>query len=145
MTWKLTRSLSFEHIEQQLIQLCDRLSEQGKTADECYADICCSWISKLQSIFGPQLRAFLDIFHAVQRIAQKIPKWHPYHKHCLQSLTLVFRDPSDQGTKGDKTHPSPTYSSRKPRKISEPLERCVIDSMVGKSFHQQLSKRLDAS
>lgn len=107
MTWKLTRSLSFKHIEQQLIQLRDRLSEQGKTADEFYVDICCSWRSKLQSIFGPQLKVFLDIIHAVQRITQKIPKLHPYHKHCLQSLTLVFRDPSDQGTKRTKPTPPP--------------------------------------
>ena len=93
MTWKLTRSLTFKHIEQQLIQLRDRLNEQGEVVDGFYADICCSWRNKLQVIFGPQLKVFLDIFHAVQRITRKTPKRHPYRKHCLQALTLVFRDP----------------------------------------------------
>ena len=88
MTWKLTRSLTFEHIEQQLIQLRDRLNEQGKVVDEFYVDICYSWRNKLQVIFGPQLKVFLDIFHAVQRITRKIPKRHPYRKHCLQALSF---------------------------------------------------------
>lgn len=65
MTWKLTRSLSFKHIEQQLIQLRDRLSEQGKTADEFYVDICCSWRSKLQSI---------DLWTTIEGVSGHFPR-----------------------------------------------------------------------
>ncbi len=61
MTWKFTRSVSFEHIQQQPSQLCHNLNKQGKTAHEFYVDICCSWRNKLQAIFGPQLRGLVPI------------------------------------------------------------------------------------
>ena len=51
----------------------------------------------IQSIFGPQMRVLLDLFHAVQRISTSMSKCHPFHKNCLQDLSLVFRDPNDQG------------------------------------------------
>ncbi len=122
MTWKLTRSVSFEHTQQQLSQLCQRLHEQGNTVDEFYVDICCSWRNKLQAIFGPQLRVCLDIFHAVQRITKAIPKRHPYHKHCLQSLTFVFRDPSDQGLNRNKPTPPPHILRENMRKFQTQWE-----------------------
>ena len=74
-----------------------RLQQQGVILQEFYVDNCCALRQKIQGVFGSQVKVFLDIFHAVQRVTKKIPKKHPYCHECLKSLTLVFRDPVDQG------------------------------------------------
>ncbi len=56
------------------------------------------------SIFGPHLIVYLDIFHAIQRISQKIP----YPWPCLKALQLVFRDRSYQGPISTKPTPDLT-------------------------------------
>ena len=75
--WKLTKNLKFSNIKDHLILLRDRLSLQGKKITEFYIDNCCSWRSKLQEVFGTELCVRLDVFHAVKRISDKIPKRHP--------------------------------------------------------------------
>ena len=55
------------------------------------------WKAKLQSVFGPDLKIFLDIFHAVKRIGEKIPKRHELRVACMEELRMVFRQPSDRG------------------------------------------------
>lgn len=52
MTWKLTKSVAFSDIEETLLKLKARISEQGKVIHEFYVDICCSWRQKLQEVFG---------------------------------------------------------------------------------------------
>ena len=54
-----------------------------------------------------QLSVYLDVFHSVQTITKVIPKRHPSHKHCLNDLFMVFRDPSDKGSMRNKPTPSP--------------------------------------
>ena len=108
LTWKFTRSVAFDDIQQQLSLLNDRFTQAGRIVEEFYIDICCSWRKKLQDIFGPQLKVQLDLFHAVQRISKKIPKRHPYHSECLRTLTVVFRDPTDTGPVRRKSTPSPS-------------------------------------
>ena len=103
----MTKSLSFESMEDMLLALRNRLACQGKQLKEFEIDNCCSLRQKLQSVFGAQLHVYLDIFHAVQRISTKIPKRHPYYYECLKSLQLVFRDPSDQGSVRMKVTPPP--------------------------------------
>ena len=98
VTWKMTKGLSMEHVEDIIEALHRRLQQQGVTLQEFYVDNCCALRNKLQVIFGAHLKVYLDIFHAVQRITKKIPKRHPYHSNCLKCLTLVFRDPSDCGS-----------------------------------------------
>ena len=98
VTWKMTKGIAMEHVEDIMHALCRRLQSQGVTLQEFYVDNCCSFRPKLQRIFGSQLKVHLDIFHAVQRITKKIPKRHPFHLECIKSLTFVFRDPSDHGS-----------------------------------------------
>ena len=86
-----------EYVEDVMHALYTRLQRQGVTLQEFYVDNCCALRLKLQTIFGSQLKVYLDIFHAVQRISKKIPKRHPYHSECIKCLTLVFRHPSDRG------------------------------------------------
>lgn len=40
----------------------------------CVVDNCCTVQKKLQGIFGECINVKLDVFHAIQRIVQKIPK-----------------------------------------------------------------------
>lgn len=111
LSWQMTKSLTFENVEDKLPALQRRLQKQDKQVKEFFVDTCCSLRPKLQHIFGPQLQVYLDIFHAVQRISKKMPKQHPYHQDCLKSLRLVFTDPSDQGPQ--KTKPTPPDVLRK--------------------------------
>ena len=131
----MTKTLSFDDIRDVLISLNERLKRLGKVVYEFYIDNCCSLRSKLQGIFGPQLVVLLDIFHAVQRITSKIPKRPPFHRECLRSLQLVFRDPSDHGTVRTKTTPPPDVLHRQMCKFKETWESIEY---YGKTyFHYQ--------
>ena len=78
---------------------------------EFYVDNCCTWRAKLQSVFGPHLKVSLDIFHAVKRIGEKIPKRHELRVSCMQELRMVFRQPSDKGIERTMTtRASGTYT-----------------------------------
>lgn len=107
MTWKLTKSLSFDEIEVCLHQLHERLRSQGILVKWFYIDNCCSWKQKLLSRFRPQMKVLLDLFHAVQRISSKIYRKHSFRHQCIQSLRLVFRDSGDQGNERSMNTPSP--------------------------------------
>ena len=127
MTWKLTKTLSFDNIKEPLAQLNERLRRQGKVLEEFYVDVCCSWRSKLKEVFGNQLKVKLDVFHAVQRITRVIPKRHPYHKECMQSLTFVFRQPSDHGIKRSKPTPTPLVLRRNLESFQKQWENISCD------------------
>ena len=58
-------------------------------------------------MFGDSLKVYLDLFHAVKRVSDKIPKRHPLRQECVEDLRMVFRDPTDQGVKRTKETPSP--------------------------------------
>lgn len=107
MTWKLTKSVAFSHIQDMLLNLKNRLDKQGKVVKEFYVDICCSWRSKLQQVFGEHLKVYLDLFHAVKRVSGTISKKHPLHYECIRALSMVFRDPQDQGQIRQMPTPSP--------------------------------------
>ena len=107
MTWRLTPRLLFAEVENDLIALKNRLLSQGKILKEFYIDNCCSWEKKLKQVYGDQLIVYLDIFHAVKRLSDKIPKRNPLRRDCLKELKMVFRDPSDQGEKRTLVTPSP--------------------------------------
>ena len=70
LTWKMTKALSFEHIQNVLIALQTRLQEQGQQVEELYIGNCCSLRSKLQGVFGSDLKVYLDIFHAIQSFSK---------------------------------------------------------------------------
>ena len=106
LSWKLTKSLCFASIEDQLLNLKQRLSNRKIFLEEFYIDNCCSWRHKLQDVFGSNLKVFLDIFHAVQRVSKKIPKRHAFYGECIKDLKFAFRDPSDKGSKRLKPTPS---------------------------------------
>lgn len=97
MPWKLTKSMTFANIEDQMVSLRKRLTMQGKSLLEFYIVNCCFWRNKLQHVFGAHLSVKLDIFYAVKQISDKIPKRHPLRNDCIKDLSMVFRDPQDRG------------------------------------------------
>ena len=54
-----------------------------------------------------ELLVYLDIFHAVKRFSDKVPKRHLLCHECLRDWRMVFRDPIDQGDKRTLSTPSP--------------------------------------
>ena len=107
LTWRLTPALSFAEIEADLMALKNRLTSQRTELKEFYIDNCCSWRQKLQKVFGEQLNVYLDIFHAVKRFGEKVPKRHPLRRVCMHEWRMVFRNPSDQGEKRNSPTPAP--------------------------------------
>lgn len=107
VTWKLATGVAFNVIKDLLFPLKERLKKQGRKLSEFYIDNCCSWRKKLQQVFGEELKVKLDIFHAVKRISDKIPKRHHLRRECMSQWSLVFRDRTDQGEKRSKATPSP--------------------------------------
>ena len=105
VSWRLTSKLTFENVLEQLMMLKRRLDEQGSQLKEFYVDNCCSWRKKLQQVFGPHLLVYLDIFHAVKRVTEKISKRHTLRSPCIQELKMVFRDRTDVGP--ERTKPTP--------------------------------------
>lgn len=111
--------MSFAEVQDDLTALRDRLLSQGKVLKEFYIDNCCSWRKKLQAVFGDHLVVYLDIFHAVKRVSDKIPKRHPLRRECMRDWQVVFRDPSDLGEKRHCPTPSPLIMEKNLDKFVE--------------------------
>jgi hypothetical protein len=107
ITWRLTPDQSFACVEGALVALRDRFVKQGVTVKVFYIDNCCTWRSKLRSVFGSELRVMLDLFHAVKRIGDKISKKHELRSACMEDLRMVFRNPSDRGLQRTMATPAP--------------------------------------
>ena len=67
LTWQLTKGTSSAEIENVLKNLHERSQSNIKTI---YADNCCKLRNKIIGIFGSDIEAKLDLFHAVQRISK---------------------------------------------------------------------------
>ena len=61
---------------------------------------------KPRSVFGSTCQVKLDIFHAVQRVVQKIPT---FHSQCARDMGLVFRAIGDSGIR--RTEPTPCIAT----------------------------------
>ena len=107
LTWQLTNSTSFAHIEGLVLSLQQRFKEGGANVEFIAIDNCCQWRNKLERVFGSHDKIVLDVFHAVQRVTRKIPKRHPFHYQCQQALRLVFRESGDHGRLRQKCTPQP--------------------------------------
>lgn len=106
--WQLTKGTSLDKVKGLLQGLELRLAESD--IEGCVVDNCCTVWKKLEGIFGECINVKLDIFHAVQRIVQKIPKRtgsvvRNTRRTLLKDLTLCFRQKDDLGSKRKKPTP----------------------------------------
>ena len=106
VAWQLTNSTSLDEVEQTLSKVRERVDEgNGITL---YVDNCCQVRRKLRQIFGTHV-VKLDVFHAVQRITRAISKKHTFYYECIKDLRMVFRYPTDIGTKRTMETPEPSH------------------------------------
>lgn len=77
LTWRLTPRLSFAEIEGDLVAL-KRLTPLTRRELERVLH------RELFQVFGGHLIVYLDIFHAVKRFSEKVPKWHPLRWECIK-------------------------------------------------------------
>ncbi len=108
VSWKFTKSGSFNEVRPILVALADRSNAQETVVNSVFIDNCCQWRGKLQEVFGTTCKVKLDIFHAIQRVVKKIPKKHSFHSQCAFDLGQVFRSEGDHGIK--RTKPTPCSS-----------------------------------
>ena len=104
VTWRLTKGQSFVNIEPQLLQLKDRLLKHGRAVREVHIDNCCTLGNKIQQLFGPETKVYLDLFHAEARFIRTISKKHSHYHSCVNDFRLVFRQRNDLGS--DRTKPT---------------------------------------
>lgn len=115
LTWQLTKGTSFEEVRTLLEDLQVHGRTQGAQIQNLYVDDCCKLRNKIISVFGPQTKVKLDIFHAVQRMTRITNKQHTLFYKCVSKFRTVFREDGDSGeTRVSDTHP--------PEKIMENLD-----------------------
>ena len=97
LTWQLTKRTAFSQVETLLKDLKER-SQMIRTVYMYNIDDCCKLRGKISSVFGSDVTVKLDLFHAVQRITNTLPKKNLLTK---ERIKLVFRKDGDSG---DKRH-----------------------------------------
>lgn len=88
VTWKLTKDLTFNniiHVGHYVIVCINK-----ESMSEFFIDNYCAWRNLLQSVNRTILRVPLDVFHAVKRVSDKIPKRHPLQHEYMNEFSIVF-------------------------------------------------------
>ena len=108
VAWQLTKGTSFDHVQILLKNLKTRLDKQGVTLKAVYVDNCCQVRQKVQNIFGNEVPVKLDLFHAISRVTQKIPKQsrHILATSCIADFADVFRCADDKEKERKKDTPN---------------------------------------
>ena len=107
VSWQFTRTTSLDDVASQLESVKKLRSHFWLPPYTILVDNCCSQRPKLMKIFGDTSIIKLDIFHASQRITQKLPKRHPFYSACICDLKMVFRSPTDIGKLRTQNTPPP--------------------------------------
>ena len=107
VTWKITRSTKFEHVENNLKKLKERLQEASVTVRTIFVDDCCEVRGKYQSVFGAEQEVKLDLFHAVQRITNTLRKGTEISRKFANEFGLVLQNNADLGQTRNMPTPQP--------------------------------------
>ena len=105
LTWKMTKRLSFQHAENVLLALKERLDAQGQEVEEFSWTTVAHFAASFRVFLGRSSRFTLTFFMQL-KVSEKVPKRHPFHAECMRELQMVFRDSSDQGVVRTKPTPS---------------------------------------
>ena len=98
VAWQLTKGTAFDHVENLLKGLKERLDKQGAVVKAIFVDNCCQFRKKIEKVFGSEVPVKLDLFHATLRVIQKIPKRsrHFMTHSCVSDFVNVFRKENDK-------------------------------------------------
>ena len=108
VAWQLTKGTSFDHVKTLLNGLKARLDKQGVLVEAIFVDNCCQVRKKVEKVFGQEVPVKLDLFHAISRVTQKIPK-RPRHfltNSCVLDFVNVFRKDNDKERERKQETPS---------------------------------------
>lgn len=118
LAWQLTRGTSIDTVQSLLTGLYQRHQNAQQEIEGIIIDNCCTVKNKINAIFGSRVLIKLDLFHAIKRILEKIPRkgvtseLREVRQVMIKDLRLCFRDEKDLG----QTRKKPTPPSDKMEK-----------------------------
>jgi len=130
--WRLTKSCAFEEIKDLLENLFCRPGVQLKCI---YLDDCCKMRRLYQGIFI-DVPIKLDIFHAVQRVTNSIPKGSELSKQISSEFGLIFRADGDLDEKRSLSTPEPSVIQSNLQIFSKRWENVLDRPELEKTRHE---------
>ena len=118
LAWQFTRGTSIDTVQSLLTGLYQRHQNAQQEIEGIIIDNCCIVKNKINAIFGSRVLIKLDLFHAIKRILEKIPRKgvtsevREVRQVMIKDLRLCFRDEKDIG----QTRKKPTPPSDKMEK-----------------------------
>lgn len=113
LAWQLTRGTSIDTVQSLLTGLYQRHQNAQQEIEGIIIDNCCTVKNKINAIFGSRVLIKLDLFRAIKRILEKIPRkektseLREVSQVMIKDLRLCFRDEKDIGlTRKKPTPPS---------------------------------------
>ena len=104
VTWRLTKTTGFNEIEDLLVDLRQRLEDNGIELETIILDDCCKMRNLYQNIFGKNVDIKLDIFHACQRIVHTLDN-DDIKKQFSKEFGLIFRKDGDVSEERERGTP----------------------------------------
>ena len=111
LAWQLTRGTSIDTVQSLLTGLYQRHQNAQQEIEGIIIDNCCTVKTKINAIFGSRVLIKLDLFHAIKRILEKIPRkevtseLREVSQVMIKDLRLCFRDEKDIGLTRKKLTP----------------------------------------
>ena len=122
LAWQLTRGTSIDTVQSLLTGLYQRHQNAQQEIEGIIIDNCCTVKNKINAIFGSRVLIKLDLFHAIKRILEKIPRkevtseLREVRQLMIKDLRLCFRDEKDIG-----------QTRKKPKPPSDKIEKNLQD------------------
>lgn len=101
--WRLTKSAGYSEVKDLLRDVKNR---NGINLKSVHVDNCCQSRKQIQEVMC-DVPVKLDLFHAVQRVTNVIPKRNEFSKTFCKEFSLVFRQDGDLGDDRKLKTPEP--------------------------------------
>ena len=131
--WRLTKSAGYSEVKDLLRDVKKRNDVNLKAV---HVDNCCQSRKQIQEIMG-DVPVKLDLFHAVQRITNVVPKRTEFSKTFCKEFSLVFRQDGDLGDDRKLKTPEPPIISKNLDTFCERW-KTVLASDVFKSLSSEI-------
>ena len=129
--WRLTKSTGYSEVKDLLRDVKNR---NGVNLKSVHVDSCCQSRNQIQEIMG-DVPVKLDLFKAVQRVTNVVPKGTEFSKAFCKEFSLVFRQDGDLGDDRMLKTPEPAIISKNMDSFCERwkpvLSSQVFDSLSG--------------
>ena len=106
--WRLTKTAGYSEVKSLLQNVKER---KGVNVKSIHVDNCCQSRKQIQEVMG-EIPVKLDLFHAVQRVTNVVPKGTEFSKTICKEFSLVFRQDGDLGESRMLNTPEPAIINR---------------------------------